>query len=242
MFLKNEVIGFIPARGGSKSIPLKNIFPLSGQPLISYSFRCAKASTTLTELVCSTDHEAIADVCKTFGVPVDWRRAELAADDTPVAEVLRDYLTRVIQTAGECPEFLALIQPTSPFTRGADIDAAVHALRDRNDVVSAQTVTQVPHNLHAFNQRIVEDGLIRFRYQEERAAAYNKQRKPKHFQFGNTVVTRTEALLDGQDCFGQRSAFVEIDRRFAFDLDTPEDVDIAETMIRAGHILLDNPS
>jgi CMP-N,N'-diacetyllegionaminic acid synthase len=232
------VLGLIPARGGSKSVPLKNLAPLAGRPLIRYCVAAGRASARVSRLACSTDHPAISRECAGCGVEVIERPAAFATDDAPVVDVIRHALT-VLAAQDFRPAMVALLQPTSPFVRGTDIDACVAALDGAPWAQSAQTVTQVEHNSHAFNQRIIEDGVLRFRFREERLAAYNKQRKPKHYIFGNIVVTRVPHLLAGGDCFGENSVAVEIARPYALDVDTAQDFELAEFMLGQGKMLLD---
>lgn len=238
--LEDTAIGLIPARGGSKSIPLKNIIPLAGNPMISYVIQAGKDSTTLSDIYCSTDHDDIAGVCKEAGIDVIDRPEHLGQDDTPVVEVIRHVLEVIGKRDGKIPGMVALLQPTSPFLLPQHIDDCIVALRDNNKADSSQTITPVIHNFHAFNQRVVEDGYVQFRFLEERHSAYNKQRKPKHFVFGNLVVTRSRSLLDGSDCFGNLSIPIEISREYALDVDTLEDVDYANYLIRQGKVLLNN--
>ena len=167
------------------------------------------------------------------------RPEALGQDDTPVTAVLVDILERMADAEGAAPGAVVLLQPTSPFVRGADVDACLDALEVNSDALSAQTVTSVIHNAHALNQRIIEEGRVRFRFVEERRAAYNKQRKPKHFLFGNLVVTRSRALLAGSDCFAEPSIPVEIPRVQALDVDTAEDVGVADYLVRSGLVQLD---
>jgi CMP-N,N'-diacetyllegionaminic acid synthase len=235
---ENRVIGLIPARGGSKSIPLKNLAPLAGRPLIRYVAAAGRCAHTLDALYCSTDDQRIAQVCRDDRVSVIERPSELGADDTPVTAVIRHVLEMLAEQCGAMPGIVALLQPTSPFLLPGHIDSCVAALRSNRSADSAQTVTAVYHNAHAFNQRVIEDGVVRFRFPEERRAAYNKQRKPHHYVFGNLVVTRARALLDGKDCFGDMSVPVEIARAYALDVDTAEDLDFASYLIAAGKVTL----
>jgi CMP-N,N'-diacetyllegionaminic acid synthase len=232
MIIRDSAIGVIPARGGSKSIPLKNLVPLAGRPLISYVISAGQAARSLSRVLCSTDDERIADVCRQAGVEVFDRAAELAQDDSPVAGVVREVLNAIAAREGAVPEIVALLQPTSPFVLGEHIDRCVEALRRRPDADSAQTIVPVDHNSHAFNQRVVEDGVVRFRFLQERRAAYNKQRKPRHYVFGNVVVSRSASVLEGKDCFGDVSLPMEIPRAYAFDLDTSDDLAYAEYLVR----------
>lgn len=231
-----DILGLIPARGGSKSIPLKNIVPLNGKPMLSYVLAAGKASKSLTRLACSTDHEKISNVCHQENIEVFQRPEHLGQDDTPITDVLVDILHKLAEKDGKAPFAIALLQPTSPFMRGEDIDACIKALRDHPEADSSQTVAPVIHNTHAFNQRIIENGRVQFRFLEERRAAYNKQRKPKHYVFGNLVVTSSRALLEGKDCFGDISIPVEIPRAYALDVDTAEDVDYATYLLSQNKI------
>lgn len=236
---ESRTLGVIPARGGSKSIPLKNLVEIAGRPMIDYVIAAGRASRRLDRLVCSTDHEAIAAACRARSVETVHRPDHLGTDDTPVTAVLIDLLERLAAAEGTAPGILALLQPTSPFLRGIDIDACLDALAADPAAQSAQTVTPVIHNAHALNQRVMEGGYVRFRFLEERQAAYNKQRKPKHFVFGNLVVTRSRALLAGLDCFASPSLPIEIPRSQALDVDTVEDVGMADYLVRGRLVQLD---
>lgn len=240
MTIREDIaIGLIPARGGSKSIPFKNIVPLAGVPLIAYMCRAGLKAKTLESVYCSTDHEKIADVCRAEGVEVLDRPTHLGEDDTPVTAVIVDVLRTLEKQNGAMPGMVALLQPTSPFALPAHIDACVEALRADPKADAAQTIAPTIHNVHAFNQRVVEDGYVRFRFLEERRAAYNKQRKPKHYTFGNVVVTRSRSLLEGQDCFGNISIPIEISRDYALDVDIAEDFDYAAFLLEKGRVKLE---
>ena len=236
MIAHGRAVGLIPARGGSKSIPLKNLVPLAGRPLIGYVIAAGQASPSLGHIICSTDDDRIAEVCQRSGVEVLHRPPQLARDDSSVADVVRSVLGTLRDRDGEIPEMIALLQPTSPFVLPAHIDACVAALRDRSDADSAQTVAPVTHNSHAYNQRVIEGGAVQFRFLAERRAAYNKQLKPSHYVFGNVVVSRAQSLLDGKDCFGDVSIPVVIPRVYALDVDTAEDVDYAAFLLQTGRL------
>lgn len=222
--------GFIPARGGSKSIPLKNMHLLYNRPLIDYAILAARKSENISRLICSTDSGAIQAHCKKMEVEVSIRPRELAEDMTPVLEVLLHYLKE--QGARESlPEYIALIQPTSPFLLPAHIDQCIKALYANPHANSVQTVTVCSHNNHAFNQRIVDNGVVYFRFPEERKKAYNKQHKQKHWIFGNLIITKTQALLENKGIFAEPSLAIEIENPYSFDADTLEDFEFAELMI-----------
>jgi CMP-N,N'-diacetyllegionaminic acid synthase len=229
-----ECWAFVPARGGSKSIPYKNLVMLAGRPLLDYGVRAAQASSRCARIVGSTEDERIGKRFIELGVECDGRPHELAHDDAPVADVAREWLNRV-RAAGEAlPDIVLLVQPTSPFLRPQDVTRLLDALASDSAARSGQTIVACPHNAHAWNQRVCESGQVRFVYAEERRRGYNKQTKPRHWLFGNAVATRVDALLAGEGFFATPSASVEIEPPYDFDLDTSTDVAVAEALIANG--------
>jgi CMP-N-acetylneuraminic acid synthetase len=237
--LEGVAWGLLPARGGSKSIPLKNLAPLAGRPLIDYNILAARAAATIDRLLCSTDHPAIADHCRSMAVEIHERPAELAGDDTPVNAVIAHLLDDIGRREGAVAEFVALLQPTSPFLLPAQIDACIAALRNDPGAGSAQTVTPCPHNHHAYNQRVITDGRVDFRFPAERQAAYNKQKKPPHYVFGNLVVFRSAAFRAAGTVFAGPSIPIPVPPPYDFDADGPADFRLASLMVE--HRLVDLP-
>jgi CMP-N,N'-diacetyllegionaminic acid synthase len=226
------VWALVPARGGSKSIPHKNLVTLADRPLLDYGVRAAQASGRIDRIIGSTEDARIAERFRSLGVEVDDRAARLAADDTPVAEVALDMLKRL--GGNRPPDILLLVQPTSPFLLPEHITALLRRMTDDKQARSGQTVSPCPHNHHAWNQRVLKDGRTGFVFAEERRRGYNKQAKPKHWVFGNLVGVRTWALLAGEGFFAEPSAAVEIAATYDFDLDTAEDVKVAEALLSGG--------
>lgn len=225
----------VPARGGSKSIPYKNLAVLAGRALLDYGVRAVQASGRCERIICSTEDSRIAERARALDIDVDSRPAELAGDDTAVADVARDFLAR---TKAPLPDVLVLIQPTSPFLLPQHVNALLDKIAGGPDAQSAQTVAAIPHNHHAWNQRILSKPTIRFAFREERARAYNKQSKPKLYAFGNLVLVRPAALQRGMDFFAEPSVAVEIPRPYDFDVDTAEDLALANAIIASGLVSL----
>lgn len=226
--------GLIPARGGSKSIPMKNLVPLAGKPLLDYQVDAARASGRLARLICSTESDAIATHCRAIEVEVHERPAHLAQDDSAVIDVIVHLLQDLQAREGAVAEAIALLQPTSPFLTGDEIARTVDALLADPDAGSAQTVVPCPHNHHAVNQRRIDDGRVRFCYPEERARAYNKQRKTPHYLFGNLLVFRSQAAVDQRTPFPEPSLAVEVPLLHGFDLDGPQDLQLAHAIVSSG--------
>ncbi len=230
--MKSYTLAIIPARGGSKSIKHKNIVKFAGRCLIEHVIECAKRSREIDRVICSTDDERIADVVSRHDIEIMWRPAELATDDTHVIEVIKDILRRV---DGK-PDLLPLLQPTSPFILPSHSDTCIQKMKLDRHADSAQTVTTFPHNYHAYNQRLVENGLVKFCFPEERRKCYNKQMKPLHYKFGNLVVTRVSTVMEKNSIFGTRSIAVEIPEPYGFDLDAKEDIALGEFLLNSGRV------
>lgn len=235
----DEIWALIPARGGSKSIPLKNLVNLGGRPLIEYVINAAKKSKRITRIICSTEDEQIAQVCKKNGIEVHERPLELAKDDIRVLDVFVHLLKDIGGREGKIADVLPILQPTSPFVLPEHIDHCIELLEKSRSADSAQTITSMPHNSHAYNQRIIEDGFVRFRFEKERKTCYNKQSKPPHYIFGNLVATRASTILEKGEIFGTQSLPHIIDFNYALDIDQPHDPELAEWLLKTGKVDLD---
>lgn len=118
-----EILAIIPARGGSKSIPRKNLMPVLGKPMIYYSLEACHKSKYITRFVVSTEDAEIKQVCQAFGAEVIDRPIELAQDETKTAPVML-HAADELEKQGYKPDYVALIQPTSPFRDAEFIDKA----------------------------------------------------------------------------------------------------------------------
>jgi CMP-N,N'-diacetyllegionaminic acid synthase len=227
-----EVWGIIPARGGSKSIPYKNLVEIGGKTLIERAVTTARASKYVSRIILSTDDLLIANHGKELGIEVHRRPESLAKDDTPVDRVLINLLNDWdIQESENAPTLITLLQVTSPFIRPEDIDSSISSLLETSEYQSAQTVSECQHNSHAMNQRKMEDNRVTFAFADARKKLYNKQKKPIRYTFGNVVSVRTEALLRGEGVFAEPSCGVVIPYLYSFDLDRPEDIPVAEALV-----------
>jgi N-acylneuraminate cytidylyltransferase/CMP-N,N'-diacetyllegionaminic acid synthase len=123
-----KILAFIPARGGSKGIPRKNLVPLGGKPLIQYTIEAAQESSLLDAIFLSTDNREIMDFCISCGLGVPYQRPEhLAADDSPMMDAVVDALRWLSAQGGKNskPDAVLLLQPTSPLRTAQDIDRAI---------------------------------------------------------------------------------------------------------------------
>ena len=227
-----KTIAIVPARGGSKSVKLKNLAPLAGRPLIDHCLSTCVSCSQIDGVFVSTEYDMIAEHCREFGVEV-WSRPDcLAADHVATLDVLLFHLREFQKANAPLPEFIVLVEPTSPFLRSSDVEGCLELLQD-DHFDSAQTVITVPPNLHAFNQRIIDEGCSVFCYPEDRKGKSGKQDKGKRYAHGNVRVIRSSTLLKKESIFGRNSAAMVIERKYGFDVDGPEDFEMAEAMLAA---------
>ena len=236
--LKDVCWGLITARGGSKSVPMKNLAQLAGRPLMDYCVLAAKAANSVSRIICSTDSDEIGTHCDSLGIEVIWRPAELAEDSSPTTDVVNHFAQEVAESEAGVPEMVDLLQPTSPFVLPEQIDTCMEKLRTVPDAASVQTVSRCRHHSHAYNQRIIENDYVRFRFGEERRTAHNKQAKPVHFILGNFIGFRLQAALEQESSFPEPSLPIEIAPAHALDADGPWDFQLGEAMLEAGMVKL----
>ena len=225
---------FIPARGGSKSIPLKNLAKLNGRPLLEYAVRAAHAVGKVQKIICSTDHPEIVQCAHSLGIEVHHRSEALSGDTVSTVAVIEGFLEEISPL--EHPEMMLLLEPTSPFVKAGQISEAIEKLIQNPSVDSVQTVTEPLPNHHAFNQRVMSEGELSFRFADLRKGLFNKQLKPRLLVHGNLRVFRVASFLKYRDIFGEKSLGIEIPPLDAMDVDGPLELRIAEALLQAGVI------
>lgn len=193
-----RILGVIPARGGSKGVPRKNLAPVGGVPLVVRAVHAAAASTRLTRTVVSTDDDEIARVAEAAGGDVPFRRpAELAADSAQAIPNIQHALGEVErQEGGEPYDAVMMLQPTTPFRTAADIDAAVELL-EATGADSVISLVDVGGH-HPARMHYVEDGRILNHPLSEAYENQNRQElRPMYIRNGAIYLTRRSTLLSG---------------------------------------------
>ncbi|HID83856.1 MAG TPA: N-acylneuraminate cytidylyltransferase [Anaerolineaceae bacterium] len=231
-----EVLALIPARGGSKSIPRKNIKPFLGYPLLAYSIAAGLQAETVTRVVVSTDDEEIAAVAREYGAEVPFLRpAHLAQDATPDLPVFVHALQWLAEHEGFRPEVVVQLRPTTPVRPPGMVDKAVRLLRSRPEADSVRGV--VPSGQNPYKMwRIAPDGTMRPLLDLEGVAEpYNAPRQslpPTYWQTGHIDAIRARTLLEKGSMSGQVILPLVLDPAYTVDLDTPLDWLRAESLVR----------
>jgi CMP-N,N'-diacetyllegionaminic acid synthase len=223
---EGSVIGLIPARGGSKGIPGKNVVPIAGKPLLAWTVEAGLAAKSLDHVVVSTDADEIAAAARTHGAAVIARPHELAADDTPMLPVILDALDRL-----EGCETIVLLQPTSPLRRAEQIDEAVALLRSSGADGVVSTV-DVPHRyLPASLMRVDGDRLTPV---DPQSPLLRQQKGFLVARNGPAILALdVRALRERGDLYGGDLRAYAMDEISSIDVDTPADLRIAEALLRA---------
>ena len=227
------VLGVIPARGGSKGIPRKNLVPLGGRPLMAYTCDVARASRALTRVVVSTEDTEIARTAERLGVEVPFLRpSSLAADDTSMLDVLIDLLATLEEREAYRPDVIVLLQPTSPFRRAAHVDAAVGLLQETG-ADSVVSVVRVPHQFTpASLMRLDGDRLVPV---DAAGGATRRQEKPVLFARNGPAVlaVRTSSLREQRVLYGTDTRPLVMTREESIDIDDAFDLEVAELLLLA---------
>lgn len=225
-----NVLGVIPARGGSRSIPHKNIVSLGGRPLLAYTAEAVLASKRLTRAVLSTDDEEIARVGRGLGLEVPFLRpAALATDETPMADVLRHAMDWLAEYQAFSADALVVLQPTSPLRRAEHIDAAVELLIETgaDTVVS---VVEVPHQFNPVSLMRLEDGGLR-PYLDQ-PMVLRRQDKPRVYARNGPAVlaARRDVVASGR-LYGATVRPLLMERAESVDIDDADDLALAELLL-----------
>ena len=222
-----HVLAIVPARGGSKGIPRKNIRPLAGKPLICHTIQCARQAVSVTRVIVSTDDKEIAAVAAKAGAEVPFlRSAALARDDTPIIDVIIDVLQRLDST--DTWPLISVLQPTSPLRLPQDIDETVR-LMDEKEFDSVSSFCQSPHPAE-YLYRIDTGRTARAIFTEDENFI-RQDMEPAYLMNGAVYVVKREIVLQKRSLFGTRLGAYIMPEERSVDIDTPLDLDWAEFLL-----------
>ena len=226
------ILGLIPARGGSKGIPRKNVYPLNGVPLVNYTIEAALGSGRLDRTVLSTDDEEIAEVGRRAGAEVPFLRpAELAQDASTLEEVLDHLLARLEADEGYVPDAVMILQPTLPLRTAAHVVQAVDLLESSgaNTVVAVSEPTEHPAEMVFF-----EAGKMRFVLQDTgfRTGVQRQGYDEVYFLNGAIFLTRTASYREQGTRFAAPVVPLVMDPLDSIDIDAMHDLIIAELLLK----------
>jgi CMP-N,N'-diacetyllegionaminic acid synthase len=228
-----SILAIIPARGGSKGLPDKNILPLADKPLIVWSIEAARESKYIDKCMVSTDDDKISDIVKKFGGEIPFKRpAHLATDESTTFDVLEHGINFFKNQLVEF-DYLVLLEPTSPLRDSNDIDTAINLLHDnRSKADSIVGVSKVEATHPVFDVKINKDGLIQ-PYMSESFKVFRRQEIEELYFFeGSVYVSDIQVLLKERSFYHDRTMPFVVPRWKSLEIDEIIDLLTAETVIK----------
>lgn len=225
--MKKRILGVIPARGGSKGIPKKNLFPLAGQPLIAYSIEAALASELISEVVVSTDDEQIKAVALAHGAEVPFMRpAELASDQALAIPTIQHAVRECEQRQGGKYDYVVMLQPTAPLRLAQDIDDSLTQLIAANadGLISIVDVG----NYHPAKMKLVEADQLLDYLPDMRENPPRQSLSPVYIVNGAIYATKRDVLMQANSFKGAHCLPFVMPRERSANIDELEDMVVAE--------------
>lgn len=219
MYQNKTFLAIIPARGGSKGLPGKNIRGLCGKPLIAWSIDAGLNSSSIDEIVVSTDSGAIAEISKKYGASVPFLRpAELASDTATTFDAIKHTIDYYKNNLHKTYDYIVLLEPTSPLREKNDLDKMIRkivALEDDFDaIVSIGEVHEHPSIMKQVDGEIIKP------YCAELAMASRRQdNQPAYFPYGVAYIVKTKTLLEEKTFYPERTMHHIIKRYQCYEID-----------------------
>lgn len=229
-----NILGLIPARGGSKSIPHKNIVPLGGRPLLVWTAETALKSHAINRVILSTDDREIAAVGNACGLEVPFLRPpEISQDTTPSIEVAIHAVKWLSEQSDWKADIVVLLQPTSPLRKSVNIDEAVELMIEFN-AESVVSVIEVPHRFSPYSVMAKEGiWLTEFWKEPVHFDRFRRQEVPILYARNGPAIlaTRVPVLLARRSFYGDKVAAYIMDENESLDIDTLDDLKLAEWLL-----------
>lgn len=230
MYRDRRVLAVVPARGGSKGIPLKNLRTVRGVPLVGLAGQCARAVPLIDRTVVSTDHDGIASVAMAYGIDAPFRRPdELSGDRIGDIEVLTQALEATEADDGTRYDIVVMLQPTSPLRRPEHVAETIEMGVDAGfDAV--WTVSETDSKSHPLKQLKIEDGRLALYDPAGATIIARQQLSPVYHRNGVAYALTRACLLDGKSLVGQRTGAVVIAGHHV-SIDTEWDIALVEFIL-----------
>lgn len=230
MYEGKSILAIIPARGGSKGIPRKNIKSLAGKPLIAWSIESGRESKYIDRIIVSTEDEEIRDISLDYGAEVPFLRPkELAQDNTSSVDTIVDVIMKIKDIENLEYDFILLLQPTSPLREVKHIDESIELLINNSDKYDAViSVTELEHPV--FWNRKIDDSKRLINFMEyDKSKKYRRQDFKKTFRLNGAIyLIKVDVFLNCMSFETKSTLAYEMDRKSSIDIDCIEDMELAE--------------
>ena len=228
MYYNSRILAFIPARGGSKGIPGKNIIPLIGKPLIAYTIEAAKASNYIDDVIVSTDSTEIAEIAKTYGADVPCMRPAQLAEDTSATIDAILYKINFLCNKGRYYDILVLLQPTQPLRTVWHIDKAIQCYFEQGErpLVSVSPVSDHPILIRSIGINGELTPLLNCN------STVRRQDMPSFYRVNGCIYINKIDYLTTKTSFNDNPVPFIMDKQYSVDIDEPEDLALAEFYLK----------
>ena len=229
-----NILAIVPARGGSKGIPGKNMVDLNGKPLMQYTFDAAKESKYIDRILLSTDDEKFAEFGRSQGIEVEMRPEELATDTAVMKDVINYHLDRLAEK-GYTPDIFILLQPTSPLRTAQHIDDALKLLIEDETADAIVSVMDMPHQYLPMKIMKMDDsGALKF-YQEDGEKYTTRQALPHLYARNGAAIyaVYTDVYRKTGSLYGTRCLPYVMEEEDSVDIDKPFDLFLAECILKS---------
>jgi len=226
-----NAFALIPARGGSKGIPRKNLLPIGGKPLIAWTIEAARSCSYIERVVVSSEDEEILSVARAYGAEVIERPAELSTDTASVKSVLQHALVEYKKRYQILPEYVAFLQPTSPLRRGEHLTKAFEALVSDKEADAVMSAYEIDNSILKASILNTEGYL---EYAAQRAFAnMNRQMLPKlYMPNGAIYIMRAAPCIDNPRFDGEKTLPFVMSADESLDLDRAADIAKVEAALK----------
>lgn len=223
---RTDILAIIPARGGSKGIPRKNIRLLNGKPLLAYTIEQARQTPAISRVVVSTDDPEIGAVAQQYGAEVVWRPAEISGDTASSESALLHVLDYLAQTEGYEPELVVFLQCTAPLTLAEDISGTIQVLLDQQ-ADTALAVVPFHYFLWKYDGKGDAIGINHDKHER----LLRQQQDPQYLEAGAVYVMRTSGFRQAKHRFFGKTALYVMPAERRLEIDEPVDFKIAEVLL-----------
>lgn len=230
-----EILFVIPARGGSKGLPGKNIRPIAGKPLIAWSVESAKKAAEKIgncDLIVSTDSQEIADVAKKYGADAPFLRPEHLANDTAASIDVMLHALDFMQSSGKTYKYLAMIEPTSPQRSAEDLIGAYEKLKNTEYAESIVGVSRTESCHPLFLTKLENDFLVP--YENKEYKVYRRQDIDEVYFFeGSMYISKVDSLKTRKSFYHQKTLGFAMPKWKSFEIDDITDFLVIEQLLKA---------
>jgi len=220
MYKNKTFLAIIPARGGSKGLPKKNIKVLCGKPLIAWSIEAGLKSKYLDEVMVTTDSQEIADISNQYGANVPFLRPdELASDTATSFDAIKHTIDYYKNELNKEFDYIVLLEPTSPLREASDVDNMIEKIiKNEDDFDSIVSIGEV-HEHPSIMKKIINNNYLVPYCVELEMKTRRQDNDIAYFPYGVAYIVKTKVLLEEKTFYTKRNTFYEIKRYQCYEID-----------------------